>query len=380
MDNRKLQIGELNTEISALQESIDRQLEKLGTVLYSEHRSSLKRKPLKDTIKEISDIDSEISDVDSSVSRIKEITEHLKKIENERADLLKDEKELNEILNNLYGRIGEAVFAYYQDNSFSETEHNAVFSELKKEAEEYTRIEAELTRMEANQSEKPFLEKVVQKGKKVFLRSKVSSKLNNVKRLYTEAGREVCESGLINEIDDRNVSVTAAPYFDTKKKADSIRSRIEKLGDEEAGLREELSELGVEKKSEKRIDALENKKQELKSKRDGLFMRLAAEFRKNQEEGVSGSKNTAPILTSINNDESAISKKRALIKRIQAAIDFDLLSIQVNEMERTIKSRDEQIKNYQKEIEELRSKIGSMEKEKKKLEKIKEDQGTSDKA
>jgi chromosome segregation ATPase len=380
MDNRKLQIGELNTEISSLQESIDQQLEKLGNILYSDHRSSLKRKSLNETVKEISDVTAEISGIDTSIRRIQEITKQLSTIEKERKSLLNDESELNEIMNNLYGRIGEAVFAYYQDNPFSETEHDGIFSELNKEVEDYTKREAELTRIEANVSEKPLLEKVVQKGKKVFLRSKVSSKLNTIKRLYTEAGRQVCESGFINDIEDRNVSVTAAPYFETKEKADSIRKQIEKLNTEEKHLREELSELGVEKKPDKRIDALEGRKKDLERRRGALYIRLALDFRKNQEEEISGSKKTAALISAIDNDESTITKKQSMIKRIQAAIDFDLLSIQVNEMERTIKSRDAQIKNYQEEIEELRSKIGGLEKEKKKLEKIKEDQGSSDSA
>jgi hypothetical protein len=289
------------------------------------------------------------------VERLEEIRKTLRHIENENARLETE---------NLcaYEEFGKISADSCEEMALppEAREILAAIQDLRKAAAD---TDEKVSSLKGSAKDKPFLSKVFENGKAMFLSSSKTFKLRSIGKLYQNFGRLILES-----LDEVPSGVYLNAYRLNRKKIQENAAKAGSLAEEEAALNKELRELGVEKRFQKRLKDLEIQNEKNSSRLEELFRLTGQElYEKHRDfDPEKAAELVSDIETCIRRNAEYAEEK----KRLEAAIVCDNLTRKIHDLREKLENEEKAVITHRTNAENLKTMIAEAEKERKHAEKL----------
>lgn len=316
------------------------------------------------------ELSADIEEIDERIENVRAVlrerSEARAEIEEKEADIRRHQESLPAI----YEEIGKASFERFRDNPFVDQEYAEVFSDLVKHHEEVREVQLDLERLDSTMEQKPFLEKVVARGKRIVLANRLSAKESAERRLFRKVGKDITRTDFIQSMDDSSLTAAATPYYETEKRIEDLTHAVENLRTKDQQLAETLGELIGEQRPDRYVSAQENERQEKSDRRDEAYRAVGRAVVDGEATVSEDALGGTSLLSEIEELRAQTNEKRSAIERLEAAL-------RVEELERQIARKSETIDGLQKQIEGLSQQI---EAEKESLENLSQEKAEQERA
>lgn len=234
---------------------------------------------------------------------------------------------------------------------------------VKKLLREIEEADEKVSGIKDSAKEKPFLSKMFEGSKALFLASSRNFKKRSLSRQYQIFGKALLES-LQAVPDDEYL----ASYRENTRKAREAEAEVDRLTGEEAALERELQSLGVEKRFQRRLKDLEIQNEECTARLVELLKNAGREFyEKNKARGLTDEGKTLAV-----DIEAALRRGgeyAAEKKKLLAAIECDNLAQKLHDLKMEMEHEENEVITHRNNVETLRNIIAETEKERLRCEK-----------
>ena len=369
MDSYKQKIDRLQAEMEQKRALIAQDHVAIGSHLLANEPAKLSSKKLAAQKDEVSRIETEIESHKRYIEKINTVLNRQQQIANDIEKHRLEIEELEQSVAPMYEQIGEQAFEIYKQNPFVDQQFVDMFSELVKNQEDIRDIDEQLDHLERETGEKPFLDRMVAKGKIALLRNRRTTREQNTPRLMRKAGKAVTESNFVTVVDAPALTRALEPYHEVHTRIDQIRRLITDLENERATLDSELAELEADKKPVHRVSELEQQIESLRVTLQSVYQRTGdtylTEFNKDEQPPQAIAEPTARVQTR-KNEIAALEKQ---IDRLRAAIAVEELNDKISGYQKKIGALEEKIAEQQRMVQQYQQEMTDAEAEKARLEK-----------
>ena len=369
MDSYKQKIDRLQAEMEQKRALIAQDHVAIGSHLLANEPAKLSSKKLAAQKDEVSRIETEIESHKRYIEKINTVLNRQQQIANDIEKHRLEIEELEQSVAPMYEQIGEQAFEIYKQNPFVDQQFVDMFSELVKNQEDIRDIDEQLDHLERETGEKPFLDRMVAKGKIALLRNRRTTREQNTPRLMRKAGKAVTESNFVTVVDAPALTRALEPYHEVHTRIDQIRRLITDLENERATLDSELAELEADKKPVRRVSELEQQIESLRVTLQSVYQRTGdtylTEFNKDEQPPQAIAEPTARVQTR-KNEIAALEKQ---IDRLRAAIAVEELNDKISGYQKKIGALEEKIAEQQRMVQQYQQEMTDAEAEKARLEK-----------
>lgn len=349
--------AEVQAEYTALTRKLHEQLAVAGRLIV-ESGALPDEEPYATLIAHDAEISRRIDDLRRTHDRIVTIGERLQEIADARGELEKRHREIGNELDPHYQTIGENAFRVFRDNPLVDQEYAEIFTPLLDAYEELKQIRGDLSQAESQISEKPFLEKMVLRGRVIVLRNRLSMRENHLERLFREAGKQISNTDFITTIGDPGLDEAAAPFLELMDESQRLEQEIKVLEEERSTLQSELETLGVARRPAGRLHEINDEIREAESQRAESLAAIARSAAGSELVSQLGDE-IQEALEQVRTTEQQRETAQETLNRLDAALEAERLSGDVDQMESSIKRKRDQIQNLTNDIEALeREKAG----------------------
>lgn len=351
-------MSKLGEQAAALQEREDALRKELHQVL-AEAGTHLLSKPetvqgadLAGIRKREQDVSNQIREVEASSERIASIEARLAEIKKRKRELNAEIKELSENLDPIYEEIGRLAFDVYRNNPLVDQQYAEIFTPLVEVHSELMGIDASIAEQQAILEEKPFLEKMVVRGRIGLLRNRRATREGSFRRLVRSAGRDIMGTAYVDEIGDPTLSKAAEPYRDRLKATRERETELEDLNGEHQRLHEELDGLDASKRPNRRLHELEEDLRTLGETRDVILVELA-------QAAANAPASSLPakvkgLFKQSNELETKLSTLGNLKERVEAGLELESLEADTRRMQAEIEKKEARQAEIKQEISDLK--------------------------
>lgn len=298
--------------------------------------------------------------------RARDIIERLAELEAQKRASEAEHKQLLKELEPLFAPIGEQAFAIYRDNPLVDEAYAEIFAPLVEQAESIRQSEREVEQLSREENDRPFLERVVSRGKLALSKNRLNVRETQMQRLYAKAGKQVASTEFISTIGAPSLDQVAAPYLDRMEAINRLEDDLRAVEDELERLSAELEQVCEGVRSKGCVQDLEQLISETMNQRNELLTTIGESIA-----GYSGDESLSQQVTTavqgVETTRTQIAEKRAFIARIDAALEVERLEDQIDSVERSIERKKNQ-------IEEIQSAVAHLEEERTSLEAHKHEQ------
>ncbi|MFW5744314.1 MAG: hypothetical protein ACOC37_03480 [Spirochaetota bacterium] len=296
-----------------------------------------------------------LQDVRTTRERIVAIGDRMGEIGRQRDELEKRRKEIGSELEPHYQTIGENAFRVFRDNPLVDQEYADIFTPVLDAHEELKHARDELSRAEGELAEKPFLEKMVLRGRIIVMRNRLTVRESQLERLYRDAGRQIAGTDFITTIGDPGLDEAASPFLELMDESRRLDDEIAALDEERESLQGELSALGVERRAGSRIGELDSQIEQAEQQRRESLSEIATAV-KGSDLVETLDDDTRAALEEISQAESQLESARDRLERLDAAIEAERLHGDMDQLDQSIARKRAQIATLTDEIEDLEQK------------------------
>ncbi len=355
---------EIQSELSFLEERLRAQLAAAGQAIVESDVVSGDEThddpPHVSLIASDAQIQARLRELQETRDRIVEIGSRLAEIKQAEDELEKRRKELGAELEPHYQAIGENAFRVYRNNPLVDQEYADIFTPVQEAHEEIRQTRADLEQAESELENKPFLEKMVVRGRIIVLRNRLSLRENQIARLYRDAGRQIAATDFITTIGDPELERAAAPFLEKTEEIHRIEDMSIALNDEREALQSELTTLGVERRSASRLSDIDRGIQAAEAERKESLIAVANAVREAAPDAGLGDE-VRTELESVAAIERDRDDARDRLERVEAAIQIERLLGEKDQLEATIGRKRSQIEKLRTDIEGLEREKGGLE-------------------
>ena len=369
MDSYKKKIDRIQDEMEQMRALIAQDHVAIGSYLLANEPARLSSKKLAARKDEVNRIEAEIESHKRYIEKINAVLNRQQQIENDISKHQLEIEELDQSVAPMYQQIGEQAFEIYKQNPFVDQQFVDLFSDLVKNEEDIRDIDEQLDHLEKETGEKPFLDRMVAKGKIALLRNRRTTREQNTPRLMRKAGKAVTESNFVTVVDAPALTRALEPYHEVHTRIDQIRRLITDLENERATLDSELTELEADKKPVRRVSELEQQIESLRVTLESVYQQTGntylTEFNKDEQPPQAITEPAARVQT--RNKEIAALEKQ--IERLRAAITVEELDDKISGYQKKISALEEKIAEQQRMVQQYQQEMTDAEAEKARLEK-----------
>ena len=290
--------------------------------------------------------------------RLKEIENRLREIRDQSTRVQAEIRALSDDAGPIYDEIGRMAFDVYRGNPLVDQEYADIFAPLVEVNGELSGIDAEIAEQQALLDEKPFLEKMVIRGRIALLKNRRITREGSLKRLVRSAGHDIMETAFVDEIGDPKLTAAAQPYRERLEATREMEGKLDALSSEKQALQAELEKAGAGKRPAKKIAELEEEISILAQTQASIRAELASAVRGVAPEGLPAK--CRPLFATAAEIEESLKAVLGVFQRLEAAADVERLEADSQRMkaELAVKtSREDQLK---KEISKLKHELKSM--------------------
>lgn len=343
--------AEVETRLTTLEQEVHRRLAEAGARLVAAGVLP-QEEPYATSAERERSLGERVEELESTRERIVAIGERLAEIVSAREEREKRRRSIASEIEPHYATIGENAFRVFRDNPLVDQEYADIFTPVLDAHEEIKQLHGELARAEKEVAEKPFLEKMVLRGRMIVLRNRVAMKDNQRERLLKDAGRQIAATDFITTIGDPGLDEAAAPFLELHDEFRRVDQELASLDEERAALDRELEKLDVQRKPASRIGELDAELRELARQRDEARAAIATAA-KGSEVVDRLEAEDRDAFDAIERSESERDAARVKLERLEAAIRVEKLQHEHDRVEGQIDRKQKQIAALSSEIEEL---------------------------
>lgn len=369
MANYRERIEAIEKEITANEALIRADHRAIGKTLVEADIDLSKNESVAEHAQAAAGLSRQIAEIEEKVTRVQAVlaerAEDREAIEAKEAEIRTHQESLPPI----YEEIGKVAFERFRESPFVDQEYAQIFSDLVKHHEELRDVETELERLDASIEQKPFLEKVVARGKRIVLANRLSAKQSTQQRLFRKVGKDVTRTEFIQSMDDATLSSVAKPYYDTEKQIEDLTHDVENLRAKEQKRTEELTELVNDQRPDRYVTRLQSEKDGLIQDRDAAYTAIGNAVALGDASISVEDANVSALVEEISELERDNQSKRATISRLQAALRVIELDRQIDQKADTIDALEKQIENIKQQIAEQNARLEELKQEKAEQEK-----------
>ncbi|MFP4424969.1 MAG: hypothetical protein ACLFPP_00800 [Spirochaetaceae bacterium] len=370
MQDYQQRVQELYSELDDISSSRWRVMAEIGKALYRGHPSFLEKREFSDLVPRIDAQSDEIARIAATVERLEEIAERIKVLSLDRSDREEQRKQLEEELKPHYRLIGETAFRIFRENPLIDNRYTEIFRPLSENYDEVRQLERDLAALHGEQSKRPFVERLMKRGRDLLLKSRIQAKQEKRDALYEEAGRQLAETEFIGVIDDPDLNEAAAPY-------EEIRDRITAIDQEMAAIDREIRELNEEqqeKSNGKRLQRAFSELREMRERREEAQEELFSQLGRRFVESGPEEKELPEEIESHRRELASLDEQegrcRKAIERLEAAIKVQELRNRIRQTEEERERQRKKLERIQDSIEELERQASSLQQERERTEKL----------
>ena len=349
---------EAHAELSTLNQRVRAQLAAAGQAIV-ESGAVPSEEPFAALLANDAEIASRLKELRATRERIVSIGERLVDIRNKTDRLDARRKEISGELEPHYQTIGENAFRVFRDNPLVDQEYADIFTPVLEAHEEIKLTRTEIDRAEVELADKPFLEKMVVRGRIIVLRNRLSLRESQITRLYRDAGRQITATDFITTIGDPGLEQAAGPFLGMTDEWRRIDDELRAYEKERESLHRELMTLGVERRAAGRITEIDEEIQAAESARKDSLIAIANAARQSGNvDGLGDEVRSHLDAAAITEAQRAAVEER--VERLEAALQIERMYGEVQLIESTIARKRAQ-------IEKLSDDIAGLEREKESL-------------
>ncbi len=369
MDSYQKKIDRLQQESAEKRRLIANEHLATGRHLITRDAKLLSSTRLSTLSQESQRLQSQIDEARTSIARIHAILDREQQIDGEVDSLRGKIADLEESVQPMYEEIGRKAFEIYKSHPFVDENYVDLFSELVKNHEDIRDIDQQLVQLERETEEKPFLDRMVAKGKIALLRNRRTTREQNTPRLFRKAGRFVTESNFITVVDDATLTRAVEPYHQVNTQIDDLNRRIADLQKEDQSLAEDLRALGADRKAVRRVAELEQQIEDLTTALNNVSMQVGEGYLSELKKDDSGAAAVAESVARVRELERECQAVDKQIEKLKAAIAAEEAATRIAEYQKKIAALEKEIAENQASVEKLRGSIAETEAQKAQLEK-----------
>ena len=369
MDQRQTLIRDFEKEIETKQKSIQDLLYKTGQYLAENYKKDTRLKA-QDDYDAAKKMGEQIDEYSSAKKRIGEIDNRLQDIKEEIGEINTEIETIERSNSPIYEKLGEAAFLRYKQNPQEFSRYRDVFARLGDQSDEIDAIERDIGKLEEPERNRKFFEKIADTGQLAYLKGVRMVRSRILPRLYGETGRELAKTDFLDTVTDEDLLRIAEPFLQNRSKLKELEERQKHLLSEEEELHMELQRLGVDKRSDRRIEELDRNIEAAEEKKRARLINIGITVRSDTPSSIADDSAYKDFISSIEENEGKIENYRKNITKLKAAIEADNLARQIERMKETIEDHKHRIEESNREIINLEKRIEESEKEKAKQEEI----------
>ena len=298
------------------------------------------------------EVTEQIRAVEVARDRIGVIQDRLLAVKEQTSEIQSEIRRLSENMDPIYEEIGRLAFEVYRGNPLVDQEYADIFSALVEVNSELSGIETSIADQEALLGAKPFLEKMVIRGRIALLKNRRVTRDGSFRRLVRSAGRDIMGTAFVDEIGDPKLTAAAEPYRDRLKTARQRESDFETVNEERHTLNEELEKLGATKRPHKKREELEEDLLTLTQTRNAIRVELARAVRQVPKDELPTK--CRSLFAGAGKIEKKIEELTVISDRVQAALEVEQLEHDTERLAGEIKRKEARQIELKKEIAALK--------------------------
>lgn len=365
MEHRN-RLNQLGNEVAQLEQSLRAYFRDIGETLLQENQNLPATKSAKEAISAAKKAGSSIKELDKRKDNLQKLDSKLHELSEKERSLTDQYTELDREMQSYYETIGRAAYELYAKSSEIGDQYQEMFAEVARTQNDLQEIQKELESAESELEKRPFLEKMVSRGKIALLKNRKSSKEAAQPRHFRSLGANVCNSDFIESVGDSNLQQTAKPFLDLKEKREKLDSEKARIDSEREKAESQIAELvGEQKNSNRALREIARQREEELAARDRALESIGREIdTANPPESVSELSSQAAQL------QKQLEEKRELQKRLEAALEIQRIDGDLENKRHRYASLQQQIDDLKKRQKEINGEIKELEKKKQELEEV----------
>ncbi len=361
MKNYRKKIGALRDEVAELQKTLQDEFSELGKQLLESYPDLCEEENAQELCSRYEEAGERLTLTQDNKTRIATIQSRIEAIRQEISDGSSERKHLQQEAAAVFPGIGRRAFEIFHDNTYLEADYAERFSEISAAQNEVDRLQAELDEQEAILESKPFLDRIVTRGRVVLLKNRVSSRSEAMEKQYRRLGESIVGSEFIREVNDEELNRVAEPYFAAERRISDIADRAEQLNKERNELESELSQLCEGRRPGKASSELDDRIRELRDTQYNAVAQFARTVRDHLNEQMR--ETVQQHLDRIDALEADVSQKQSSIQRLEAALEVERLQSEIGQVNEDIGLREREIEAAEKRKAELFERRAELEQE-----------------
>ena len=370
MDNKKEQINELRDRIKTLEHNNLEAMRELGKEIYDRNKKAAGEK-YSAFLKEISALydkrkseEAQLNDLGKMTEQIRELSDKDKKLESSIKNLEKENAKH-------YANIGINAFRAYQSSILTGKRYEEIFGGLLELNTKINILEDKIESSRDKIKEGGFFTKIGTGFSRMVSKTRRNISETNMNKQSQKAGRELCESGLLEDISVKEVALAARPYLQNKASIDSMSAECSDLRKEISDIQMELDAVCGDLKYSAKLNEIKGNIQTLDNEADNQAETLARAVIKNKAADLALSENSKQLLEQIPERDKKIEKYSAEIEKLEielqierledeknkVAFSMDVQNQKAQEAKDSAKTHKAEMQSLEKQIESLKSKI-----------------------
>lgn len=241
MGDYQEQIAALLREKQGIEEAQGQLLRAIGEFAYA-NGASLPIDPEDPTVAAVRDAEERLSGIEGRLSQLAELERRQAGIKQEIANARSRVQAIEEEMAPLYQEIGRSAFSVFQDNPFIDPAYAELFQELRREADALEEVEQELGEEERDIEEKPFLDRMLARGKVTWLKTRKQSREHSLEKHFRRVGKKIVDTDFADVVEDPGLNAATRPYENQRQRIETLKEQVRTLEADLEHHREELRE------------------------------------------------------------------------------------------------------------------------------------------
>ena len=310
--------------------------------------------------------------------RAVQLRDRIAELSARRDDAEAEYKRLTHDLEPLYAPVGSRAFVIYRDNPLVDQEYAEIFTPLVAVLEQVRESRREVESLEAELEDKPFIEKVIVRGRLALARNRLATHEGRLQKLEVGAGKQILATDFVAAIGDPSLDAAAAPYNERIDSIERIERELSSLADEIESLRGKLRDICDGKPAGQCIASLEDELDAITRNRQEVLALIAEATETGADDDAIAAMPAAArdAVNACRAISERIADHGGLIERLDAAIRVERLDQEIRALSDSIDRKQLQIDALTGDIAELDERRRASQSEKAAAEAVRGDSST----
>jgi len=367
MEPRKRAIATLNDRINGQAEENRGRLAALGEYLAAIGPKQFTGTELEEGYRRVRQLRKELPEQRLQARSIVQLVERHRAKQTKVTECRRRIADLNKQNEAVCEQIGRVAYTAYRNIPSGQEEFGSFFSRLEVLDSELQQGRSMIANLESRTKRGPFVARAGMRGRITYLKGALALKNRTMESSFKRTGKEICESELMGRIKDEHFAKAIKPFMENKKQIQTLKEQKEQLRAQQEEIWAELKKLGAEKNQEKKVRELEKVIAETERRLKEGCLSLGLQYRKKPVPGLAGNEEITALLEEISNAEKAMAADRKQIRRLEADLQAEEISRELEKMREKIESLSEEIDGRRQDLAALEQSLRDREAERNRL-------------